>query len=89
VGTYLVETYLSRHARGEPDRTVARIEAALADTRTAGGSKVRYLRATFVPDDETCLLVFEASSIEQVRAVAERAGLAADRVTRTVESSPG
>jgi hypothetical protein len=87
VGTFLVETYLSRHAPDEPDRTVARIEATLADMRPPN-RPVRYLRAIFVPDDETCLLVFEAASIDLVRAVAERAGLAADRVTPTVDLSP-
>ena len=87
MGTFLVETYLSRHAPGEPDRTVARVKATLAEMRPAG-SPVRCLRAIFVPDDETCLLVFEAASIELVRAVAYRAGLAADRVTPTLDHSP-
>jgi hypothetical protein len=83
VGTYLVETYLSRDAPGEPDRTIGRTVAAV-DRLVTAGRVIRYLRAIFVPDDETCLLLFEAASIGVVREAAEAAGLDADRVARTV-----
>ena len=75
----MVETYLSRDASGEPDATIARAVSAVAEVN-ADGDPVRYLRAIFIPDDETCLLLFEASSLDVVRKVAQRAGLDADRV---------
>jgi len=83
VGTYLIETYLSPAVTGEPERTIARAVAA-TDRMHAAGEWIRYLRAIFVPDDETCILLFEAESISLVRAAAEAAGLEADRVARTV-----
>lgn len=83
MGTYLIETYLSRAVPGEPDRTIARAVAAV-DRLHAAGEPIRYLRAIFVPDDETCLLLFEAASISLVRVAAKAAGLDADRVALTV-----
>ena len=79
MGTFIVETYLSRDAAGEPDATIARAVSAV-DEVTAAGDPIRYLRAIFIPDDETCMLLFEAPSVEVVRMVAQRAGLDPDRV---------
>ena len=77
--TFVVETYLSRDAAGEPDRTINRSLAAAAELGAAGQA-IRYLRAIFIPEDETCLLLFEADAAEVVRAAASRAGLDPDRV---------
>ena len=77
--TFIVETYLSRDAAGEPDLTVSRATAAAAELQ-ASGRVVRYLRAIFIPDDETCLLLFDADAAEVVRTAASRAGLDPDRV---------
>ena len=38
------------------------------------GTQVRYVRTTFLPDDETCFHVFEAVSGEVVAEVFRRAG---------------
>lgn len=76
----MVETYLSRDAAGEPDSTIARATSAAAAVTSEAG-QIRYLRAIFIPEDETCLLLFEATSAELVQATARRAGLDPDRVT--------
>jgi hypothetical protein len=34
-----------------------------------GGDAVRYLRCTFIPDQQRCLDLFEAASVEDVRRV--------------------
>jgi hypothetical protein len=81
VMTFIVETYLSRDAEEEPDRTISRTIAAAAEV-DALGLPIRYLRSIFIPDDETCLLLFEADSAEVVRVTARRAGLDPDRVAR-------
>ena len=82
----MVETYLSGHVEGEPEATFARVEAAARATAT-GGEPVRYVRSIFVPDDESCLLLVEASvasaavssgSLDPRRAV-PRAGVASRR----------
>ena len=82
MATFVVETYLSRAADGEPDTTIGRVRSA-ADRLAAGGTSVRYLRSIFIPDEELCLLLFEAESVEIVNAVTERAGIDADRVAVT------
>jgi hypothetical protein len=41
---------------------------------------VRYVRAIFVPEDETCFHLFEAASPDAVYAASERAGLSAQRI---------
>ena len=79
MATYVVETYLSRDAAGEPDMTISRAISAAAEVE-ASGQPVRYLRSIFVPDDEMCLFLFEADAAEVVRTVSERAGLDPDRI---------
>jgi len=51
-----------------------------AQTATRSGSPVRFVRSFFVPEDETCFLVFEAASAEDVRAAALLAGLRFEHV---------
>jgi hypothetical protein len=46
---------------------------------------VQYVRTTFLPEDETCFHVFEASSAEAVGAVSRRAGLGPARIVPAVE----
>ncbi|TMF39447.1 MAG: DUF4242 domain-containing protein [Chloroflexi bacterium] len=72
---------LSRDAEGEPDRTVARTIAAVAEM-AASGKPIRYLRSIFIPDDETRLILFEATPAEVVVATARQAGLDPDRVAQ-------
>ena len=77
--TFVVETYLSGHAEHEPDRTVARATAAIAELNDAG-EPIRYVRSIFIPEDETLLLLVEAASAEVVRTAIARAGLEPDRI---------
>jgi hypothetical protein len=39
------------------------------------GAPVRFVRSIFVPEDETCFYVFQASSSEEVNEAARRAAL--------------
>jgi hypothetical protein len=77
--SYLVESYAADSpAALEDARTRARRTAEL-------GSRVRYVRTTFLPGDETLMHLFEAPSAEAL----ERAGRAADlpfeRIVEAVE----
>jgi hypothetical protein len=77
VPSYLVET-------NSPLSRAAEVEAALA--RLAGSRlAVRHLRATFVPEDETCFHLLEGSSREAVREALTRAGIAYERIVEAVE----
>lgn len=77
---YLVELYVSRHDLASVGRGVDRARQAAAELAREG-TAVRYVRSIFVPDDETCLLLYEAESIAAVDAAARRAGLVFDRIT--------
>ena len=80
---YCLELYL-------PHASASRIEEAAADAQraadsSAGGTRIRYLRTTYLADDEICLHFFEAASIHHVADVTRRAGLATERITRSVD----
>jgi hypothetical protein len=79
VAEFLVELFVPRTQAPTIDSHASRARTAAADV-TREGSPVRYVRAIFVPEDETCLLLFEALSVEAVHATLRRAALTADRV---------
>ena len=80
---FLLELYVSRERAASVQHWAESARAA-ADELSRAGTPVRFVRAIFVPDDETCFYVFEAASAEVVRLAAERASLAADRVAAIV-----
>lgn len=80
---FVVELYASRHDAAALDRGAERIRLAAHDL-TGEGTPVRYLRRIFVPEDETCLLLYEADSADVVREAARRAGVSFERVAEAV-----
>jgi hypothetical protein len=76
---FLVELYVSRNDAGTVDQWVDRARLA-ADELTREGTLVSCLRSIFVPEDETCYLLFEASSADDVRSATTRAALAFERI---------
>lgn len=62
-----------------------------AEQLSAEGMPVEFVRSIFIPEDETCILVYRADSIDVVRAAAARALLRLDRVAEAVtwESTGG
>lgn len=79
---YLVEAYLPRARADELADSIPRLLAA------SGTASVRYLRSTFVPQDEVCFHWFEAESADAVRAAGERASLTFDRIAEATEAVP-
>jgi hypothetical protein len=76
VAEFLVELYVSRAgAPGVDAEALSRI-----------GPAVRYVRSILIPEDETCFLLFEAASIDDVREAARIAGLPIDRISEAVTS---
>jgi hypothetical protein len=51
---------------------------------TAEGRPIRFVRAVFVPEDETCIHVYEAASANDVREAARRAQLPVENLVQTV-----
>lgn len=85
VPEYLVEMYVARSGRAEVEAAARRASRATSDLSRAGRA-VRYVRSLFLPDDETCFLLYEAGSIDDVRAAAALAGLPVDRVTEALSA---
>jgi Nickel responsive protein SCO4226-like len=84
VPSYLVEAYVPR-SRAQDARAAGRRARVVAERLSREGLHVRYVRTTFVPDDETCFHVFEAASAEAVDEVCQRAGLGSARIVPAVE----
>jgi hypothetical protein len=84
---YLLELYVSQadaYLAAGDGRTIR--EAA--DELTRRGTRVQYRRSIFVPAEETCFVLLEAESIEQVHATTRLANVPCDRVSQAV-SHPG
>jgi hypothetical protein len=76
---YLVETYLPRAGAAGPAEVEARARAA-AHELAREGAPLRHLNCIFVPEDEMCLLLYEAASPDLVRQASHRAGIECERV---------
>jgi hypothetical protein len=85
--SFLVEVYLRRSRAGEARATGCRARSA-AEELSRQGTPVRYVRTTFLPDDETCFHLFEASTPAAVEEVSRRAKLGRVRVVLAVEAEP-
>lgn len=96
-----VETAPRREAREDVSRFIAEVYvpivgnlpgvtkrvASAAEALTREGTRIRHLRSIHVPEDEMCLLLFEATEPSSVHEATRRAGLAVTRVVEAVEES--
>lgn len=70
---------------------LAGAQKAAIDTCTelsAKGTRVRYIRTTFVPGEARCMCLFEAPSAERVREANETAGLPFKRIVEALDLTP-
>jgi len=81
---YLVEAYVPR-SRARDARAAEREARAAAEELAREGAPIRYVRMTFLPDDETCFHIFEAASKKTVSEVCRRAGIGSGRIVPAVE----
>ena len=79
VNSYVVELQLTA---GDAADVAAAGELArnAAEQLTREGTAVRCVRSVYVPEEATCLLVFEASTAEAVDRAGRRAGLSYERI---------
>ncbi len=84
MASYLIETYISRSRPGDVAAATGRAREA-AELLAGEGRRIRFLRSTFVPDDELCFLLFEAESEAVVVQAAARAAIEYERVLEAVE----
>jgi hypothetical protein len=81
--SYLIESYLPRIRSGELPAVVSRLQRA-TESLTAEGTRVRYVRSTFLPGDELCLHLLEAESAETVSEASRRAAIEPARVVQAL-----
>jgi hypothetical protein len=79
---YLVEVYVPRSGAAAVRDAAARARAS-AEQLSDEGMSVRYVRPIFVPEDETCFHVFEATTTEAVQAASQRAAFPARRIVQS------
>ena len=85
---YLVEAYVPR-SRAQEARAAGQKARAAAQELMLEGTRVHYVRTTFLPDDETCFHVFDAGSEDTVGEACRRAGISSARIARAMELSAG
>lgn len=86
MSSYLVEVYLPRSRAHEALESGRRAQFA-AEELLREGVPIRYVRTMYLPDDETCFYVFEATSAGAVEEAGRRAGLGHARVVPAIEMS--
>jgi hypothetical protein len=79
---FLVELYAPRADCTVVAAGTARLSGAAAQL-TAEGTPVQVVRSIFVAEDETCFVLVEAETAEEVRAAATRAALPFERIVET------
>jgi hypothetical protein len=84
VPSYLVELYLPRSRALDVGVAASRARAAV-DELSQEGIPIRYIRTTFLPDDETCFHLFDADSVTAVDAVCVRARFGRVRIVPAIE----
>ena len=80
---FVAEQYLSA---SDPDAAArgARAAREASEQLILEGTQVRYVRSIFIPDDETCIHLYRAGSVEAVHAAAARASLRLERVADAI-----
>ena len=76
--SFIVETYVTRLTAADLSNLIERLRNAAFETGVA------HVRSYFVPEDEMCMHVFAATSLADVRAVTDRAGLETERIVQSV-----
>ena len=85
---FLLELYVSKTNCAAVEVGAERLGRAAAELTTEG-TPVRVLRSIFVSEDETCFVLVEADTAENVRDIAHRASLPFERVVEaTVDIEP-
>jgi hypothetical protein len=81
VKQFLVEVFTPRASAG---KLAAAERRATVAARRLPDAQVRFVRLTYIPDDEICFFVFDAPSVHDAALVAQHAGLDPIRVVEAV-----
>jgi hypothetical protein len=59
-----------------------------SEEMSAGGTPVRYIRSTYVPESGQCMCLFEADDAQQVKTLNEKANIPYQRVVPAMDLTP-
>jgi hypothetical protein len=79
VNQYMVERHLPDFPSAELPAAAGAAKAKAAEL-TGEGTEVAYIRSTWIPEEERCYCLFEASSRDAVEEVQTRAGLPYEQI---------
>jgi acid phosphatase class B len=86
VKQFFAEVFTAR-ATAEKLATSERRATSAARRLSSADREVQFVRATYIPEDEICFFVFDASSGHDAALAARRAGLEPIRVVEAVSSA--
>ena len=86
VKQFYVEVFTARSSAGTLAASERRATLAAGRLSTAD-REVQFVRATYIPEDEICFFVFDASSGHDAALAARHAGLEPTRVVEAVSST--
>ena len=78
---FIAEQYFSRTDVAGARRAGGAARHA-AEQLAREGTDVELVRSIFVPEDETCIFIYEADSLDSVRMAAERGALAFEHIAQ-------
>jgi hypothetical protein len=85
---FIAEQYFSRtDAAGA--RSAAGAARHAAEQLAREGTNVELVRWIFVPEDETCIFIYEADSLECVRLAAQRGALQFEHIAQALTEPEG
>ena len=82
MATFMVERYLPGVSAGQAAAGELLAEQLAMRLRTEGGT-VRHLRSLFVPQDEQCFVLFQATSAHALAETLERLGIGYERIAES------
>ncbi len=82
---YLIELYVAQGDQDTARQYAARAELTATEL-TRAGQAVRCVRSIFVPEDDTCFLLYEADSADLVAEVMSRAGLRHEHISAAIST---
>jgi hypothetical protein len=81
---FIAEQYFSRtDAIGA--RRAATAARRAAEQLAREGTTVELVRSVFVPEDETCIFIYDADSLDSVRMAADRGALSFEHIGQAAE----
>lgn len=84
MATFMVERYLPGVSAGQA-AAAELLAKQLAMLLPAEGGTVRHLRSLFVPQDEQCFVLFQATSAHALAETLERLGIAYERIAEVID----